>query len=498
MRSISRIWLATACIVLSTPVMSEAQADLRLIEAVKGGDAENAQALLTRGIDVNASEPDGTTALHWAVHHRFLALTEQLVRAGARVTAVNRFGVSPLGEAAVTGSTEVIATLLRAGANASERSPDGQTPLMAVARTGNVEAVRLLVERGADVNAREGWLGQTALMWAASDNLAAMVRALIAHGADVNARSEVHDWPRDITAEPRQKYMPRGGWTPLLFAARDGALDAARVLIEAGADLNAQDPDLVPPVIAALVNGHFDVAKLLIERGADVRLSDRWGRTALWAVVDMHTPLASTRPEVREPGVVTARDVLELLLAQGADVNASLVLFPPYRSLADRGNDLLLTIGATPLVRAAKAADVAAMRLLMQKGADVHAATVDGITPVLAASGVGSRDSDTRGRYRTQRDAVTAVTLLLDAGADVNAADSRGQTPLHGAAFWGFNDLVRLLVSRGASIDAKDRQGRTPVDSAMGRAGGNGFGGNRIDVHADTAALLETLRSTPR
>jgi uncharacterized protein len=172
-------------------------------------------------------------------------------------------------------------------------------------------------------------------------------------------------------------------------------------------------------------------------------------------------------------------------------------LFPPYRSLADRGNDNLLTIGATPLVRAAKAGDTTAMRLLLQKGADIHAATLDGITPLLAAAGVASRDSDTRGRYKTQKEAVDAVTLLLDAGADVNGADNRGQTALHGAAFWGFNDLVRVLVARGAAIDAKDRQGRTPIDSAMGRAGGNGFGGNRIDVHADTAALLEELRVTP-
>ncbi len=287
--------------------------------------------------------------------------------------------------------------------------------------------------------------------------------------------------------------MPQGGWTPLLFAARDGALDAARVLVESGADLNLQDPDLVPPLVTAIDNGHFDVAKLLVERGADVNLSDRWGRTAVWAAVDMHTPPASARPDVVEPGEVTATSLLALLMARGANVDAALVLFPPYRSLADRGNDNLLTIGATPLVRAAKAGDIIAMKLLMQKRADVQVATLDGITPLLAAAGVASRDSDTRGRFKTQKDAIDAVTLLLDAGADVNGADNRGQTSPHGAAFWGFNDLVRLLVTRGAKVNVADRQGRTPVDSAMGRAGGNGFGGNRIDVHPDTAALLEQL-----
>jgi hypothetical protein len=207
----------------------------------------------------------------------------------------------------------------------------------------------------------------------------------------------------------------------------------------------------------------------------------------------MHTPPVSARPDVVESESVSSTELLDVLLARGADVNAQLVLFPPYRSLGDRGNDNMLTIGATPLLRAAKAADLAAMRKLLEKGADVHAATIDGLTPLLAAAGVGARDSDTRGRYRTQPDAVEAVTLLLAAGADVRDADNRGQTALHGAAFWGYNDLVRLLAGRGATLDAKDQRGMTPIDSAMGRAGGNGFGGNRIDVHKDTAALLEEL-----
>jgi ankyrin repeat protein len=325
-----------------------------------------------------------------------------------------------------------------------------------------------------------------------------MVSELAARGARVDARSDVHDWPRDVTAEPRRKYMPRGGWTPLLFAAREGAVDATRALLDAGADINRQDPDLVSPLVTAIVNGHYDVAKLLVERGADVNLADRWGRAPLWSVVDMHTPAVSSRPTVIESESVSSTELLDVLLMRGADVNAQLALFPPYRSLGDRGNDNLLTIGATPLLRAAKAGDLVAMRKLLERHADVRAATIDGITPLLAAAGVGSRDSDTRGRFKTQRDAVEAVTLLLDAGADVNDADGRGQTALHGAAFWGFNDLVQLLADRGAAPGAKDRRGMTPIDSAMGRAGGNGFGGNRIDVHADTAALLQRLAAQRR
>jgi ankyrin repeat protein len=472
--------------------------DVRLIQAIKAGEQSAVQALLAARVDVNARQADGTTALHWAVHRGDVDLVRQLIRAGAEVTVMNRFGATPLGEAAIAGDTAMLATLLNAGADANVADQDGQTPLMAVARTNNVEAARELIDRGADVNHREGWLGQTALMWASAENLPAMVKELVARGADVNARSTVHDWARDVTAEPRRKYMPRGGWTPLLFAARQGALDAARALVDAGADVNMQDPDLVPPLVMAIVNGHYDVAKLLVEHHADVNLADRWGRAALWATVDMHTPAVSGRPAAVESEAVDSAELLDLLLAAGADVNAQLVLFPPYRSLADRGNDNLLTIGATPLVRAAKAGDVVVMRKLLAKGADVRVATLDGVTPLLAAAGVGSRDSDTRGRYKSQADAVAAVQLLLAAGAGVDEADNRGQTALHGAAFWGFNDLVRLLAEQGAALDAKDRQGKTPIDAAMGRAGGNGFGGNRIDVHADTAALLARLAAERR
>jgi ankyrin repeat protein len=190
---------------------------------------------------------------------------------------------------------------------------------------------------------------------------------------------------------------------------------------------------------------------------------------------------------------VSSTDLVQLLLARGVDVNAQLTLFPPYRSLADRGNDNMLTIGATPLLRAAKAGDVDVVRWLLEKGADATVATIEGNTPLLTAAGVASRDSDTRGRFRTEAQAIATVELLLAAGADINEANGAGMTALHGAAFWGWNGLVQLLVDRGARIDVKDARGRTPIDAAMGRAGGNGFGGNRIDVHADTAALLEKL-----
>jgi uncharacterized protein len=488
--AIISLWGATS--------FAAAAADTRLVEAVKAGDRTAAIALLGRrpAIDVNTPESDGTTALHWAVHQDDVDLVQRLIRAGANVRATNQYGVTPLAEAAIVGNAAILENLVEAGADVNAANGEGQTALMAVARTGRVDAAKLLIARGANVNARETWRGQSALMWAAAECLPAMTSELVAHGADVNVRSNVNLWERDVTAEPRRKYMPLGGWTPLLFAARTGCLESARILVGAGANVNQQDPDLVSPMVTAIVNGHYDVAAHLVQKGADVNLADRWGRAALWAAIDMHTTPHSGRPDVVETGSVGSSELIKLVLAHGADVNAQLVLFPPYRSLADRGSDNVLTIGATPLVRAAKAGDVDAVRWLLEKRADPNAATADGITPLAAAAGVGSRDSDTRGRYKTERNAIDAIHLLLDAGATINVADNRGQTPLHGAAFWGWNDLVQFLADRGARMDAKDRRGMTPLDSAMGRAGGNGFGGNRVDVHEDTAALLKKLMAT--
>jgi len=470
-----------------------ASLDVRLVDAAKANNHAAAVALLAQKVDVNGAEPDGTTALHWAVHHNDLDLARRLIRAGANVKAKNDYGATPLSEAAVLGDKDLLANLIEGGADVNAANADGQTALMAIARTGNIESARLLIARGANVNAKELWRGQTALMWAAAERLPAMAKELIAHGADVNARSQTNTWERDVTAEPRRKYLPLGGWTPLLFAAREGSLDVAKVLVEAGADPNLQDPDLVSPTVTAIVNGHYDVAAYLVEHGADVNLADRWGRAALWAAVDMHVIPYSGRPDVVESPSYSSDKLLELLLAKGADVDAQLVLFPPYRSLADRGADTVLTIGATPLVRAAKGGDTSAVRQLLQKHADVNLATADGVTPLIAAAGVDSRDNDTRGRYKTEDDAIACVKLLLDAAADVNAADTRGRTPLHGAAFWGWTKLAQLLADRGARVDVKDRRGFTPLDSALGKAGGNGFGGNRIEIHEETAALLRKL-----
>ena len=468
-------------------------ADLRLVEAVKAQDRPTALALIANHVDVNVPESDGTMPLHWAVHLNDVALVDSLIRAGAHVNVKNDYGVTPLAEAAVIGNPAMLERLLKGGAEVNAANDDGQTALMILARTDKVDAAELLLSRGADVNATEKWRGQTPLMWAAAEGEPDMVRELSSHGASLNARSKVNDWDRQVTAENRAKYMPLGGWTALLFAARQGQLECAKALVEAGADKDLQDPDGVSPMVTAIINGHYEVADYLAAQGADVNRADRWGRTALWVAVDMHTLPHSGRPDPIDSGSVDSTQLMKTLLAHGADVNAQLVTFPPYRSLSDRGGDNILSIGATPLIRAAKAGDVAGIRMLLDKGADPNLATKTGITAVIAAAGVGSRDNDTRGRFKTEPEAIESIRLLLVAGANVNAAEARGQTALHGAAFWGMNQLVQFLADHGATLDAKDKRGLTPLDAALGRAGGNGFGGNRIDVHKDTAELIQKL-----
>jgi len=468
-----------------------------LVDAAKAGDRAAAVALIEKRADVNAPEADGTTALHWAAHHGDIELVRRLIRAGAKVNVANDFGATPMSEAAVLADPALLGALLEAGANVESANADGQTALMIVARTSRVDAARVLLKHGAQVNAVEKWRGQTALMWAAAQDQPAMVRALIAAGADVNARATVNNWGRQVTAEPRAIYRPAGGLTPLLYAAREGCVDCVAALVEGGADVNLPDPENISPLLMAVINMRFDAAAELIQRGANPNHIDFWGRAPLYAAVDLNTIPRGGRPDRPVLDRTTALQVIERLLDAGANPNAELKLPPPFRNVGnDRGLDGLLTTGTTPLLRAAKALDAPAVRVLLAKGADLSLANSRGITPLMAAAGLGSVDADTRGFYLsedTQQRSIESLTLLLKAGGDVNGKDSRGLTPLHEAARWGWNDVVRFLVENGADLNAKDNRGNTPVDSALGKAGGNSRGGQRIDVHQDTAELLKKL-----
>jgi ankyrin len=482
---------------MTTIILALLLAAAGLVDAVKSGDRAAALTLLQQKVNVNAPESDGTTALHWAVQKDDADLVDRLIKAGANVNAKNDYGSTPMSEAAINGNVAIIDKLLKAGANAESPNADGQTALMIIARTSNVEAARLLISHGANVNAVEKWREQTPVMWAAAEGQPLMVKELVGHGADVNARSHVNDWERQVTAEARAIARPAGGLTPLLYAARQGCLGCTKALVEGGADLNLADPDGVAPLLLSILNMNFDVAAYLIDKGANVDKWDWWGQSPIYAAVDVNTVPHGGRPDRPSLDETTSLQIIEMLLKKGANPNLQLKLLPPYRNLgADRGVDGMLNIGTTPLLRAAKGLDAPAIALLLKYGANPNLTNNRGFIPIVAAAGVGSIDADTRGWFTTedvQQRSIASLDLLLKAGGDVNAADTNGKTLLDGAAFWGWNDVVKYLVDHGANLNAKDNKGNTAVEYALGKAGGNSRGGQRIDVHQDTADLLRKL-----
>jgi uncharacterized protein len=484
MRAKSWWWMLLALAAVSA--WAGSSPDTRLVDAAAQPDLDAVRGLIAQHVDVNAPQADGTTALHWAAHWDDQAMADLLIRAGATAKTRNAYGATPLSEACTNSDAVMIDKLLKAGADPNGTSVEGETALMTAARTGSVEAVKALLDHGADVNAKEGWLGQTALMWAVAENHPPVVEMLIAHGADVNARSTVREekirnkwFTANVVSAP-----PKGGLTPLLYAARQNSLESAKLLVKAGADLNIADPDGTSALVMAIVNAHYDLPIYLMEHGADPNIADKFGRTALYAAVDMHTlEKSATRPDPKETDQATSLDVIQAALAHGANPNAALTASTPGRGSLDVP-DRYLGAGATPFLRAAKTGDIAVMRLLLQKGADAKAETKDHTTAMILAAGL----SWTMGITNVaEKDALDAIKICVEQGVDVNSANDKGETALHGAATSGRNEVVSYLVEKGAKLDVKDKRGRTPLDVAMGvgeRAGA---------AHEGTAALLRKL-----
>jgi ankyrin repeat protein len=298
-----------------------------------------------------------------------------------------------------------------------------------------------------------------------------------------------------VSAEPRAQPRSPGGMTALMFASREGCLDCVAAMVEKGASIDLPDPEGVTPLLWAIWNTRFDVAKYLIDHGANVNRWDWWGRTPLYLAVDYVTLPHGGRPDQPSLDQTLPIDIVRLLLEKGADPNPQLKMTAPLRATGnDRGLDPMLSPGTTPLVRAAKAMDVESMKALLDRGADITLTNSRGMTATLAASGMGSTDADTRGYFTTsdvQDRAIAALDLMFHSGGPINGkAGQFAQVPLHGAAFWGWNRVVEYLLQKGAEINLADSRGYTAVDYAMGRAGGNSRGGQRIDVHKDTADLL--------
>ena len=417
------------------------------------------RALIDNGADVNASQPDGTSALMWAAYHGQTEAVSWLLEAGASVDATNRYGVSVLTQAATVGDSRTLEQLLSADADPNAAMPEGDTPLMLAARSGNLAAVRLLLDAGAAVEARDEWHGETALMWAAGENHADVVRLLVEHGAQLDAVSTAFDWeffkPTGVASA-----LPRGGLTALLHAAREDAFEAAAVLLELGADVKAIDPQGLSALRVAITNNNLDLAKLLLDHGADANDG------ALVEAVKLRT-FPWVRAAKRRTDQTGSIEMVELLLDRGADIHKipEVGMVKQHWVDGDHPNE-------PPLFLAAMGADLELMTLLTERGAKLEpSVSSKGASVLMAALGltphVGSGGSEPR---RAADVAVAAGTLVLELGADVDAAKNDGMTALHLAAEKGLDAWVRFLLDHGAKLDIKDKSNRLAIDVAKGVA----------------------------
>lgn len=473
-----------SCLLVYASISSAAESDARLAEAARREDRAAIRTLLAQKAEVNAPLADGSTALHWAVQADDLETVNLLLEAGANVRLANRFGVTPLHVATSNGNSAILARLLRAGADPDARDASGETLLVMAVRAGNLDSVASLVERGASVNALDTATKQTPLMWAVRSNQAAAAKLLIEHGAEVNAATRVGatpPWtPPNAGGGSHGLGIIRGGWpergsraavpgamTALLYAARDGHLPLARLLLDARADVNLADANAISPLLMAITNDHMDVARLLVERGADVNAADFWGRTPLFSAVEIRNR-DYTRGNEHGIDRAAALEMVKLLLDRGANPNARTKEIPPIRRWVTSLGDLtwINMIGQTPFIRASMSGDITTMRLLLERGADPKITTVGGTTALVTAAGgnVAVQQSFVESRESSMQ----AVKLCLELGIDVNAANETGFTAVMGAANKGWDDILEVLLQAGGRLDVADAQERTPLRWAKG------------------------------
>ena len=455
-----RITILLAVLVLGAGGASAAAAeavDAGLIAAIKAVDEAGVRAALAGGADVTATETDGTTPLHWAVHADEASIVELVLGAGADATVRNRYGVPPIALAAVNGNSPIVKLLLEAGADADATLAEGETVLMTAARTGAPDVVELLLGGGADANAAETWRGQTALMWASAEGHAQVIPALLSHGADMSARSTK-------------------GWTALLFAVRQGHIGVVQTLLEAGGDVEETLPveeetrrggtsaeraaTGLNAFLMAAANAHYELAALLVDRGADVNVASR-GWTALHQMswVRKAGIAGSNNPAPAGSGTITSLEFVRKLVAAGADVNARVTKRPPA------GITSLNFIGGTPFLLAARTADAPLMRVLAELGADPLLPNEDNTTPIMVAAGVGTQaPGEDPG---TEPEVLEAVKVALEAGGDLNGVDDKGQTVMHGAAYKHLPAVVTFLAGAGADVNVWNQPNArdwTPLD----------------------------------
>jgi len=487
LRAYGAVVLLTATIAATSGF---AEPNLHLIDAIKRHDPRAVQRLLQQGVDVNAPQGDGTTAVHWAVYLDDRSTVDLLIRAAANVNVSNELGVTPLFIASSAGSGPMVATLLAAGAKPNSPSGDNEvTPLMAAARSGSVEAVTSLLSHGADVNAVEEAHGQSALMWALANRHPDVARVLIEGGASVAARSRVLR-RRMVVGGDHAMDVDLGGSTALLIAARHGDVESARLLISAGADVNDTAPDGTSVLVFAAHSGHGAFAIYLLDQGADPS-AEGSGYSALHAAVLR-----------RDIGLIRA------LLTRGANPNATLKRGTPMRRASKDFGFYSEWIGATPFWLAARFADVEIMRELIAGQADPRLSLPDGTTPFMAAAGIGTGDPTREDRRNRRRDptefaalggdleseTLEAVKFVAGTGANVNAANAAGDTAVHAAVSSKATSVVLWLANNGAKLDVVNKRGETALSIASKRTRGQDDEGA---VDTKMLALLERLVVSP-
>jgi ankyrin repeat protein len=481
------------CLICALPAVA---AD-SLIDAVKNNDMDGLRRQLREGARVNDSEPDGSTALHWAIRQDNAEMARLLIAAGANPGAATRYTITPLHLAASNGNAEIVELLLKSGVDANSTALEGQTALMTAARNGNADAVRVLLANGANANAREPVKGQTALMWAAGAGNAAAVKLLVDAGADVQTKSQA-------------------GFTALLLAVLNERLDAVRTLLQEKANANDAAPDGTSALNVAIVNAHYDVASLLLDFGADPNASDPRGsalHTLAWLRKPGASGTAAVGGELRGPpvptGNVSSLELIQKLLARGANPNTRVHVGERRFSKAggastnppniELGRHILTYDGATPFWLAANNGDVEYMRVLLAGGADPLTPNKFGVTPLMAAAGLNYYEGETPGPFTgtPEEERLEAVKLALDAGNDLHAradfgnyqmlgdpkyiayyyplnieelldlgvGDPRwdGSTALHGAVVSGQPSIAQFLIDKGAKLDDVSDAGWTPL-----------------------------------
>jgi len=502
-------------------------------------DADMAKLLLASGANVKAATRiGGLTPLFMASKNGNASIIEALLTAGADANSVNEHGTTPLMLAAASGSANAVKALVQHGADVNARDGvHGQTALMFAAALNRGAAIAVLLENGANPGittkavklpkppprmddqmpeAKENAPAAAAKEKPGADkaNLDALALALGFQSAEYRTgKSEGSNDTKELVqkliarVEELEKKLPGGdkgkpeddparfarergtldlgGMTALLYAARDGQMDAARALLEGGADINqASTSDKTTPLVLAIINGHFDLGKLLLDWSADPNLANSQGLTPLYAVLEIQwAPKGWTPSPVIAQEKIPYLELMKVMLDAGANPNARLTKKLWYRTSGD--HSWIDTAGATPFFRAAQSSDVEAMKLLVAHGADSDIPTLGGATPLMAAAGIGWA-------YHNSMNApdswMAAVKYCVQLGADVNAVDARGYTALHGAAYLGNNEMVNYLVEKGGDVKAVAKDKNTVADMANGPT--------RFGIpHADTLALLEKLGS---